>query len=150
MADRRKEFWASSWERIGTVDDRRSAIRYPVSGIPALVAWSGERGFRMDDALLRNLSLGGALALTDERLPDEGRVRVSLGDVTPPEWLEATIVRVRKSRILLPGPFLVSLQFSEACPYEVFKRVVSGFGGRGEVTVPELERRSPIHRLFSK
>ena len=92
------------------------------------LAWAGEKGFRTDPALLRNLSLGGALALFGDRLAAGARVRVSLRDDEPAEWIEATVVRVRRSRVLFPGPFLVNLRFAEGCPYHVFKTVVGGMG----------------------
>ncbi len=114
-------------DRRSSRGDRRRTPRYPAGGAPALLGWSDERGFHTVTVWLRDISIGGALAVAGERPPKDLPVHFRLRDNPSDDWIEATVIRVSNTRFFyFSGPFLVSLSFSENCPYEAFKAVIAG------------------------
>jgi hypothetical protein len=136
----------SAWERPASpappVTERRVEPRYHHVECLAWVGWKIWRGFRMNDALLINLSRGGARIFLDAKPPLGRPVWVFLE--TPGN---AAIVKaeVREIETTPQGQCLARVGFLELCPYAVFEAAVCGLASadpraRIAATAPRMPR----------
>ena len=103
--------------------DRREGDRHEKVECLAWVGWKGWRQFFMKDALLVNLSRGGAQIFLDAEPP-----------INRPLWVfletpgEKAIVRghVKEVSPTGHGQCAVRLEFDEPCPYSLFEAAVCG------------------------
>jgi len=103
--------------------DRRQNDRHESVECLAWVGWKGWRQFFMNDALIVNLSRGGAQIFLDAEPPVNRSIWVYLE--TP---AEKAIVRghVKEVSPTGQGQYVVRLEFDEPCPYSLFEAAVCG------------------------
>jgi hypothetical protein len=109
--------------------ERRAEPRHQHVECLARVGWRTWRGFAMNDAVLIDLSRGGARVFLDAP-PPRGRVRMRTRAV----WLfletpgsKAVVkARVLDLRPTAQGQYVVRVGFDEPCPYALFEAAVCG------------------------
>jgi hypothetical protein len=111
------------WEGEPTAERRRSARHAVVESQAWLGWWRGEAGFRMQSAVIINLSRGGAFIFLDDRPPADQPVWIALGMPDPVGFVEARVVATQVAR---QGQCAVRLEFREPCPYGFFEAAVCG------------------------
>jgi hypothetical protein len=110
-------------ERLEAVTDRRLEPRHHHVECLAWVGWKIWRGFRTKDAVLINLSRGGARIFLDEKPPTGRPVWVFLETPGNTAIIKA---EVRDTETTRQGQCLVRVGFLEVCPYALFEAAVCG------------------------
>src|SRR4051794_24568425 len=105
MPGRRKDIGPILTERRAS--ERRGAPRHLARGTPVSLSWSNGRETRVVIGSLHDISLGGASILAYERLPEGGTVTFGLEDPNDGDRIGATVVRIGRSRLFFPGPFVI-------------------------------------------
>jgi hypothetical protein len=115
---------AKTRERPAQGRDRRSACRYTAVKYLVFLGWWRGDEFHTVTAVLKDVSLGGASILLDGPAPEDALVWLSLYQVPPTQWVEATVVEVHK----VPSPrwfsrksTMIRIRFFENCSYDFFK-----------------------------
>jgi hypothetical protein len=104
--------------------ERRRLPRHAVVESRVWVGWRrGEAGVLAGDALLINLSRGGALVFLDERPPRDRPVWIGLETSGQADCIEARVVAIAAARL---GQCAVRLAFLEPCPYAFFEAALCG------------------------
>ena len=103
--------------------DRRESDRHEDLECNAWVGWKGWRQFHMNDALLVNLSRGGAQIFLDAEPPLKRSLWVFLE--TPGQ---KAIVRGHLKEVSPTGQgqFSIRIEFDEPCPFALFEAAVCG------------------------
>ncbi len=125
MPDRRKGTSLINLERRSGVDRRRSS-RYLTAPLVVSLAWEDGDQRGAFEGGLQDLSVAGASLLSFHAPPRGAKVMLGLESEPEMPRIEATVVRIAKTRRFLPGPFLICLRFAAPCPYEFFTRAVFG------------------------
>jgi hypothetical protein len=104
-------------------EERRSAPRHHHVECSASLGWKTWRGSRTSNAVLINISRGGARIFVDGPPPSDRPVWVSLE--TP---AQRTIVKARvlQLRATSQGQCEVRVEFCDSCPYAFFEAAVCG------------------------
>ena len=103
--------------------ERRAETRHEVEECRAWLGWRIWRGFHAPDALIVNISRGGALVFLDEPPPDRKPVWLFLETPELKTIVKATPLEVRTTS---SGQCAVRLAFDTPCPYGVFDAAVCG------------------------
>jgi hypothetical protein len=129
-------------ERVEPATERRAEPRHHHVECLAWVGWKIWRGFRMNDALLINLSRGGARIFLDEKPPLGRPVWVFL---ETPDNQAIIKAEVRDIETTPQGQCLARVGFLEPCPYALFEAAVCGLASadpraRIAATAPRMPR----------
>ena len=123
--------------------ERRAEPRHNPAECLAWVGWRTWRGFRMNDAVLINLSRGGARVFLDERPPQGRAVWVFLEAPGRNAVVKAQSLDVKAAPT---GQFSARVEFLEVCPYALFEAAVCGLAPSDPRTrlapTPRLARRA--------
>jgi hypothetical protein len=103
--------------------ERRSEMRHEVVECRAWLGWRIWRGFRAPDALIINISRGGAMVFLDEPPPERRPVWIFLETPELKAIIKAKTLEVRTTN---SGQCAVRLAFDTPCPYSVFDAAVCG------------------------
>ena len=98
--------------------DRRSAPRYAAADTRCRVGWWEGQEFREGNAVLLNVSTGGALVTSNAAPPTGLDAWFRLDGAKPSPWIQAELIKVTKTWW---GPGKLSFAFRSPCPYEMFK-----------------------------
>jgi hypothetical protein len=109
--------------------DTRNSSRYPALRSAVYLGWWEEPEFHTCAAALINVSHGGALVHVGLRPPENTALWLCLAGSPPSEWTEVSVITCESP---IAGLFQVRLQFSQSCPYDVFKAAVHGMCLTGE------------------
>ncbi len=105
---------------VARVGERRGSDRMPAVPGLARLCWQGRRGPRVGTAVLRNVGRGGALAVTSQPPPVGATVSIRLLGPVPSDWVEATVLDVRRGDYQAiqstPDVRTIRLAFHRACP----------------------------------
>jgi hypothetical protein len=102
--------------------ERRAVPRRHVECL-AWVGWKSWRRFHMNDALVVNISRGGALVFLDAPPPTDRDVWVFLES---PERNAVVKARVQQVQTTATGQCAAHVGFAEPCPYAFFEAAVCG------------------------
>jgi hypothetical protein len=105
--------------------DRRLSRRVEVFGCPARLGWWEGTEFRVAVALLKNVSRSGVAALAEASPPPGETAWLNLLGLSD-EWVEATIIDVRKNRWMRRVPRLVRMHLSQTCPDDFYRMAIRG------------------------
>lgn len=104
--------------------ERRRLPRHEVVESRVWLEWHrDEAGLRASNAVIINLSRGGAFVFLDECPPKDRPVWISLGMPDPIGRIEARVIATKVSR---QGQCSARLEFADACPYSFFEAAVCG------------------------
>ncbi len=126
--------------------DRRADDRHRKVECQAWVGWKTFRRFHMNDALVINLSRGGAQVFLDTPPPDRKPVWVFL---ETPGQNAIVKARVLEFSTTPQGQCVIRVEFDEPCPYACFEAAVCGLAAsdpRARVSRPEPVR-GPSRRV---
>jgi hypothetical protein len=104
--------------------DRRQSCRYQGSENRIFLGWWEGPEFRTTTAVMKDVSVGGALILVDTPTPQDKLVWISLYKVPPTEWIEASVVeasRLARGGLFRRGLSELRVKFLEPCRYDYFK-----------------------------
>ena len=118
--------------------ERRSATRHHVECL-SWIGWKGWRRFEMKDALLVNLSRGGAQIFLDTPPPTDRAVWVFL---EIPGQTTTVKGRVLETRTTDQGQCLVRIRFGQPCPYAFFEAAVCGLAATDPKLRPAASPRA--------
>ena len=128
------------------VGNRRSSRRFAATSGPATIGWFRSGRFVTASVALRDVSLAGLSAISDETFPRLSVVWLSLNNQPEGRWVKAVVVDVkviRRQLVYRKGPYLVRLRYGLGCPYTFFRAAVggpepgqAGDGGPTPKTVP--------------
>jgi hypothetical protein len=102
--------------------ERRRTPRYHVECL-AWVGWKTWRRFPMHDALLINISRGGALVFLDGPPPTDRDIWIFLETPGRNAVVKARVLEVQTTA---QGQCAARVGFAEACPYVFFEAAVCG------------------------
>lgn len=105
------------------IHDRRGEARHHHVECLAWVGWKTFRRFHMKDALMVNVSRGGALIFLDAPPPKRKPVWVFLETPRLNTIVKARVLDVATTG---QGQCTIRVEFHEPCPYEVFETAVCG------------------------
>ena len=103
--------------------DSRESERHENVECTAWVGWKGWRQFFMKDALLVNLSRGGAQVFVDSQPPVNRPIWIFLETSKEKEIVRGHVKEVSPTG---QGQYAVRLEFDEPCPYSLFEAAVCG------------------------
>lgn len=103
--------------------ERRSEARHQVVECRAWLGWRIWRGFHAPDALIVNISRGGAMVFLDEPPPGRRPVWIFLETPELKAIIKAKTLEVRMTN---SGQCAVRLAFDTPCPYGAFDAAVCG------------------------
>ncbi len=123
-----------------SVSERRLEDRLPVE-CHAWVGWKTWRRFQMNDALMIDLSRGGARVFLDAPPPTGRSIWVFIETPKLNSVVQARVLDVQSTRT---GQCVARIAFDEPCPYGVFEAAVCGLApvdpkrrlGRAHISVP--------------
>jgi hypothetical protein len=104
-------------------DDRRLAVRYGVRHPNIQIAWMREGEREECRGMISDVSVGGALLLTDELPPAGAAMWIRLDALADCDWIEVMGLDARRGVL---GPHRVRVAFGNGCPYAVFRTAVWG------------------------
>jgi hypothetical protein len=105
------------------VEERRGEARHQHVECLAWLGWKTWRGFRTRDAVLINLSRGGARIFVDNAPAGSRPVWLFLETPKQKTIVKARVLDVQTTR---QGQCEVRVEFSEPCPYAFFEAAVCG------------------------
>jgi len=105
------------------VGERRAGPRYEPVECLAWVGWRTWRGFAMNDAVLVDLSRGGARVFLDQAPPRGRDVWIYLAT---PDHKAIVKARVLACETTPGGQCAARVAFAELCPYVLFEAAVCG------------------------
>ena len=105
------------------VPERRSTDRVHHLECLAWVGWKTFRGFSMNDALLVDISRGGARIFIDKTPPAQAPVWIYL---ETPDKHASVRAKVVVSELTHQGQCMLRVEFEEHCPYDFFEAAVCG------------------------
>jgi PilZ domain len=108
---------------IASPEDRRGEARHHHVECLAWVGWKTFRRFHLKDALMVNISRGGALVFLDAPPPKRKPVWVFLETPRLNTIVKAKVLDVTSTA---QGQCAIRVEFHEPCPYEVFETAVCG------------------------
>jgi hypothetical protein len=131
---------------VAPAPEQRLTPRHQVECF-AWVGWKSWRRFHMNDALLVNLSRGGASIFLDVPPPHDRPVWVFL---ETPSRRSVVKARVRDVQMTARGQCAARVAFDEPCPYAFFEAAVCGLAAAN----PKLRLRptkqvtsaAPVHK----
>jgi hypothetical protein len=103
--------------------ERRGEPRHEIAECRAWLGWKIWRGFRAPDALIVNISRGGALVFLDEPPPANRPVWIFLETPQFRTIIKATMLEAQTTN---SGQCAVRIAFDTPCPYGVFEAAVCG------------------------
>jgi hypothetical protein len=120
-------------------DERRASERYEVDEVRAHLVW-GEGGRDRASVAILNVSLGGALLITDETPMPVDPVWLWCGLRGESHWAELEVLARQKAPM---GMMMLRVRFLETCPYELFKLAAfkTELQARPDCVSPEFESR---------
>jgi hypothetical protein len=118
-----KSFGAWGTSKPTAVEERRSETRHHHVECLAWLGWKTWRGFRTRDAVLINISRGGARIFLDSPPPSGRPVWVFLETPSQNTIVKARVLDLQTTR---QGQCEVRVEFSEPCPYAFFEAAVCG------------------------
>ena len=104
------------------VPERRAENRHRVECL-AWVGWKSWRRFHMNDALMIDLSRGGARVFLDAAPPARRPIWVFIETPASHAVVKARVLAVEPTA---SGQFVARVAFVEPCPYAVFEAAVCG------------------------
>jgi hypothetical protein len=104
------------------VQERRTETRHEIAECRAWLGWQIWRGLSAPDALIVNISRGGALVFLDEP-PPRGSVWIFLETPNVRTTIKAKTLEIQTTS---SGQCAVRLAFDTPCPYGVFEAAVCG------------------------
>jgi PilZ domain len=107
---------------VPPASERRGTPRHQVECL-AWVGWKSWRRFTMNDALIVNLSRGGALIFLDEPPPRYRPVWVFLETPGQQTIVKAQVCAIQTTA---QGQCSIRIVFDEPCPYAFFEAAVCG------------------------
>jgi hypothetical protein len=119
------------------IPEERQTPRHQVECF-ASIGWKSWRQFHLNDAVLVNLSRGGALVFADVAPPRDRPVWVFL---KTPSRRSVVKARVREVEMTAQGQCAARVVFDEPCPYAFFEVAVCGLAAAD----PKLRPR-PVAR----
>jgi hypothetical protein len=142
MGRDRSPYRSDSGGKSASSGERRTACRSAAVEQLVRLGWDDGQEVRHALALLVDIGQGGALVVVDAPLHTGQAIRIGLERADPIEWIEATVVRVRKG---IWRRRRVQMAFREPCPYAFYKAAVHGLTSLAEgITRPdstEFDRR---------
>jgi hypothetical protein len=108
---------------VPVAEERRAESRHTEVECQAWVGWKTWRRFRLTNALVVNLSRGGAQVFLDAPPPADATVWVYLETPSKKAIVKG---QVREVCSTSGGQCVVRLQFSEPCPFAFFEAAVCG------------------------
>lgn len=114
--------WGSS-KKAPAREERRSEPRHHQFECLAWLGWKTWRGFRSSDAVLIDISRGGARIFVDGPPPSGRPVWVFLETPERNTIVKARVLDLQTTR---QGQCEVRVEFSEPCPYVFFEAAVCG------------------------
>jgi hypothetical protein len=121
--------------------DRRTLVRQDSLECLAWVGWKGRRQFLMNDAVLVNLSRGGAQIFLDAEPPKDSAVWI------PPETpAENAIIKSRVLDVVATahGQHSIRVAFDAPCSYALFEAAVCGMAPADpRARLPFADQKSP-------
>jgi len=121
-------------------DDRRAEVRHAEVECRAWVGWKGWRRFHMSNALVVNLSRGGALVFLDTPPPPGRDLWVYLESPAGKAVVKARAVEICTTA---GGQCTARVAFREPCPFSVFEAAVCGLAAVHPGTRAARGRRVP-------
>jgi len=104
---------------IATLAERRRSGRTLAAG-RARLCWQDRDGPMVTTADLRDVGAGGAMAVARRSPPVGANVSIRVLAPVPSDWVEATVLDVRRgdSHAILPDPAVKTIRFAfrRACP----------------------------------
>ncbi len=135
--------WTKRSSRGAIIPDHRREERYAPVNHWAWLGWWRWRGFRMLDALVINISRGGALVFLDEPPPLRRSVWLFVGTPDTKITLKAKTV---ESIMTQHGQCAIRLQFRQPPPLELFDVAVCGLSSvdpKRRAGMPPPEKAEP-------
>lgn len=113
----------ASTQKPANIPERRLTERVHYLECKAWVGWKKFRGFSMNNALLVDISRGGARIFLDNTPPAQQPVWVYLETPTNHAAVRARVV---VSETTPQGQCMLRVEFEEHCPYDFFEAAVCG------------------------
>ena len=129
--------------------ERRSEPRHRHVECLAWVGWRVWRGFKMNDAVLIDLSRGGARVFLDSAPPQGRDVWLYLETPGEKAIIEARVCRAEATS---KGQCTIRVEFRTVCPYALFEAAVCGLHAVNPkarlALAPHLARPAPRRRQW--